>query len=97
MENRIKEVLKNKGISVGSLAEKVGITQPNMSNIINGKSNPSIETLEKIANVLEVSISELLETKTELYGVVLWKNKAYRIDNEMALKQLYNDYFAEKQ
>lgn len=61
MELRIKDVLKEKKVTVVSLAGMIGITQPNMSNIVNGKSTPSLETLEKIANALEVDITELFE------------------------------------
>ena len=61
MKLRIKEVLKKKGVTVVSLANSIGITQPNMSNIVNSKSTPSLETLEKIANVLEIDITELFE------------------------------------
>ena len=59
MELRIKDVLKEKKVTVVSLAGMIGITQPNMSNIVNGKSTPSLETLEKIASALEVDITEL--------------------------------------
>lgn len=58
MELRIKELAKAKGVSIVSLARMVGITQPNMSNLANGKATPSLETLEKIANALNVSISD---------------------------------------
>lgn len=61
MELRIKDVLKEKRVTVVSLAGMIGITQPNMSNIVNGKSTPSLETLEKIANALGIDITELFE------------------------------------
>lgn len=61
MELKIKEVLKSKGMKVSSLAESVGITRANMSNIVNGKSMPSLETLEKIASALELDITALFE------------------------------------
>ena len=61
MELRIKDVLKEKKVTVVSLAGMIGITQPNMSNIVNGKSMPSLETLEKIADALDVPITELFE------------------------------------
>lgn len=61
MKLRIKDVLKEKRVTAVSLAGMIGITQPNMSNIVNGKSTPSLETLEKIANALEVDIPELFE------------------------------------
>ena len=61
MELRIKEVIKEKKFTVVALASAIGITQPNMSNIVNGKSTPSLETLEKIATALSVNITELFD------------------------------------
>lgn len=59
MQLRIKEVSKSQGISITKLAELVGITQPNMSNIANGKTSPSLDLLERIAAALGVSVPEL--------------------------------------
>ena len=61
MKFRIKDISKNKGISGVELSAKVGITQQNMSGIINGKLTPSIKTLQKIATALNVPISELFD------------------------------------
>ena len=61
MQLRIKEVSKSQGVSITKLAELVGITQPNMSNIANGKTSPSLDLLERIAAALNVSVSELFE------------------------------------
>ena len=57
MELRIKEVIKEKGYSVKSLAEKMDINRVNLSNMING--NPTVETLGKIADALKVPVTEL--------------------------------------
>ena len=59
MNLRVKEVCKEKGVTVTSIAEHLGIKQESLSRAING--NPTIETLEKIANALNVPISELFE------------------------------------
>lgn len=59
MQLRIKEVSKSQGVSITKLAELVGITQPNMSNIANGKTSPSLDLLERIAAALGVSVPEL--------------------------------------
>lgn len=56
---RVKEVSKAQGVSITKLAELVGITQPNMSNIANGKTSPSLDLLERIASALGVSVPEL--------------------------------------
>lgn len=70
MEFRIKDLLKEKKMTVVSLAGVIGITQPNMSNIVNGKSTPSLETLEKIANALNVEVTELFaQSKKETTSV----------------------------
>ena len=61
MQLRIKEVLKEKKITVVSLANSVGMAQPSMSNIVNGKSTPSLETLDKIADAIGVLVTDLFE------------------------------------
>lgn len=61
MKLRIKEIAKEKKVSISALASMVGITQPNLSNIVNDKSKPSLETLEKIADALDVHITELFK------------------------------------
>lgn len=61
MELRIKEILKEKKITAISLAETVGMAQPSMSNIVNGKVMPSVETLEKVAVALGVPFTDLFE------------------------------------
>ena len=59
MTLRVKEVSKAQGVSITKLAELAGITQPNMSNIANGKTSPSLDLLERIAGALGVSVPEL--------------------------------------
>lgn len=54
---RIKEILKLRGMTMIDLAERLGINRVNLSSSING--NPTISSLEKIANILEVDLYEL--------------------------------------
>lgn len=62
---RIKEIAKRKKITGVELSQKVGITQQNMSNIINGKLRPSLDTLEKIASALDVPLRDLFDGEEE--------------------------------
>jgi len=64
MELRIKQILKDKGMTSVWLASKIEITQPNMSNIVSGKTKPSLDTLERIAIALNVPITDLFEQPT---------------------------------
>lgn len=90
MELRIKDVLKEKKVTVVSLAGMIGITQPNMSNIVNGKSSPSLETLEKIANALGVNITELFipSSSVGIIGVIRIGNINYNINSVLELSNL---------
>ena len=90
MKLRIKEVLKEKGLTSVWLASQIGITQPNMSNIVSCKTNPSLDTLERIAEALNVSIIELFEPESEFYGVVLYKGITYKVDGFEPFKRLLN-------
>ena len=41
---------KSSGLSQKQLSEKTGITQPDISKLENGNANPSIRTLQRLAN-----------------------------------------------
>lgn len=58
---RIKEILKEQNLTAKELAERVGISRENITNIINEKSKPAFDTLIKISEALDVPVSELFE------------------------------------
>lgn len=47
---RIRELMKVEGISQYALAKELGISQSTICNWLNGKKEPSIESLWKIAD-----------------------------------------------
>ena len=58
--NRIKEVLKEKGIKQIWLAEKLGKSYNMVNGYVQNRRQPSIEDLNKVANILEIDVKELL-------------------------------------
>ena len=56
---RLKEVLKEKGVTGKDLSEGVNVTTASISNIVNGNHFPKPELLKAIADYLEVDIREL--------------------------------------
>ncbi|MGG6230949.1 helix-turn-helix domain-containing protein [Tenacibaculum sp. SDUM215027] len=58
--NRIKEVLKDKGISQIWLAEKMDKSYPTINEYARNKRQPSLEDLYKIARILKIEVAELL-------------------------------------
>lgn len=87
-ELRIKEVCKEKGVKVMDLSTMIGVSQTNTSNIINGKVNPSLETLEKIASALNVRITELFEEPTNINGYIELDGTIYKVTSKDDLKKL---------
>lgn len=56
----LKTILSEKKKTSAWLANQVGLSKVAVSNILTGKSDPSVDTLVKIAKVLNVSVDELL-------------------------------------
>lgn len=63
MTLRILELCRRTGKTQTELAEMIGLSRVGLSKAING--NPTIATLEKIANALNVEIWELFTSSTE--------------------------------
>ncbi|MEK6697671.1 MAG: helix-turn-helix transcriptional regulator [Nitrospirota bacterium] len=56
---RIKHVRKTRGLSQEKLSEKVAMSSKYLSSIERGKENPTLDTFIKLAQALNVEISEL--------------------------------------
>lgn len=63
---RLDRVMSDRKISLNELAEKVGISNVNLSNLKNGKVKAiRFSTLEAICDVLDCQPGEILEFKRE--------------------------------
>lgn len=56
---RVKELLKQKGMTAKELAAKLGISEGALSQSIKDGANPNLQTISKIASALGVSVSDL--------------------------------------
>ena len=57
--NRIRELRVQTGLSQEKFAQKIGMDRTYFASVELGKRNISIVNIEKIANGLEISLSEL--------------------------------------
>lgn len=64
--NKIKLVLDKKGIKQKWLAEQLGKSFNMVNSYVQNRTQPSIETLYKIASILDVEIDELLYSKNDI-------------------------------
>lgn len=56
---RVKELRKIKGLTQEDFAERINIAPRNLSKIETGQTFPTVDNIEKIASVLNCSVSEL--------------------------------------
>lgn len=60
---RIKEICKEKSMTLKELAQRMGITYQTLFDIMNG--NPTLDTLNKIASALMVNITDLFSVPND--------------------------------
>lgn len=57
---RVRQIREKKGYSVQTLADKIGMKRPNLSRLEHGHHQPSLETLERIAEALDIPVIDLV-------------------------------------
>ena len=77
--NRIKEIRKSKGLSQREVAKRLNMAFSTYSNYENNNREPNFETLKRIADVLDVSIAQLV-------------NDEAVADEEMSLFHQFSEY-----
>lgn len=65
IRNRIKEFCRERGITQKDLADRLGITDVGLNKCLRG-GYPQLQTLERIAEVLEVEVWELLASEESI-------------------------------
>lgn len=64
VELRIKDVMRQKGVNTQKeLADRLGVSEANLSATL--RRTPSLDTLEKIADALDVEITELFAKRKQ--------------------------------
>lgn len=101
MELRIKEILKEKGLSIRDVADRMGMDASNLNSSLK-KGNPKLSTLVDIANAIGCDITELFKPNTETASapkggsqpLVLIDGEAYRLTKAKDVVKLpvYTDY-----
>ncbi len=86
MENNlslsVRMLCRKQGITMRQLADKMQIAPESLSRAING--NPTLSTIQSIAQNLNVEVSSLFETQlaqTDLTAIVVWRGKTLVTDN----------------
>jgi transcriptional regulator with XRE-family HTH domain len=92
MKYRIKELCKEKDITLEELAKAINTSQSSISRIITGNGNPTMETLKKIADALKVKLSDLFEKKeSDIIGFLRVHGYLKQVSSLEDLEQLVDD------
>ena len=88
MPLKIKEIIKSKGFSMQGVADKLGITRDTLTRTIYG--NPTVSTLEKIAQILDVQVADLFESgnQDELTALIDYKGQFYKANTVEELEKI---------
>jgi transcriptional regulator with XRE-family HTH domain len=57
----LKKIRTQKSITQSEIAKRLNVDRSFVSNLENGKTNPTLSTITKLAQVLKVSVNELLK------------------------------------
>lgn len=57
----LKKIRTQKNITQSEIAKQLNVNRSFVSNLENGKTNPTLSTITKLAQVLKVSANELLK------------------------------------
>ena len=84
----VKRIMKQKGITFETLAAKMGQTKGTLSASIGKDGNPTLKTLETIAQHLDCSVADFFAEDNAINGFVEYGGTVYRIRSVEDLKNL---------
>jgi transcriptional regulator with XRE-family HTH domain len=84
---------ESRGFSLGTLAEKAGISKTSLSKIEAGQGNPSLEILNRIANALDVPVGLLFgqENHPQLHVIRSGEGQVVISDSGLRVRPLFVD------
>lgn len=87
---RIKEVLRERGITQDEIAKRLGINRVSVSRLLNDKNDMRVSTAEKFAAAIGCKVGELFEEEKDMdfAAFVRYKGRHYNADTLEELKEI---------
>lgn len=84
---RVKDIIKEKGLTMQEVSDRIGIVRDTLTRQING--NPTVETLQRIADALEVTVPELFtsQSSSDFTALIDFKGELKRFNSVDELKR----------
>lgn len=91
-KTRIKNLMKQKGVTEYKLSKLSGLSQSTISNIFNRNTEPTIPTLEAICNGLGISMAQFFFDESSEMFVVLTKEQKAMFDKWLFLTSKQKEF-----
>lgn len=63
LPSRIRELRRNRGLTLGQVAELTGLSVAMLSQVERGQSDPSLESLRRLAEALQIPLFDLFRSE----------------------------------
>jgi len=77
---RIEQLREQAGLSVNQLAKRAGVGQASLSQVMNRKNKPSLDTLERLCDVFGITLAEFFAESPEQATMLRWQERIQRIE-----------------
>ena len=94
LADNVKRICKERGKQLKDLASDMGIDPASLTRALNG--NARLDTIEKIATALGVSMKSLFEPLDEVEGYIRIGELVYQFNSRIELESLINECLNKK-
>lgn len=88
----LQRLRKRKGLSQLTVSQNANISRTHLSQIENGESNPTLETLDSIGKALNIPFPILSFLSLDINSIPESKREGY-LEIEPAIKAMIEEYF----
>lgn len=86
LANNVRRLCKEQGKQMKDLASDMGIDPASLTRALNG--NARLDTIQKIATALDVSIKSLFEPLDDVEGFIRIRDKVYQFNSREEIENL---------
>ncbi len=86
--SKIRAIRKRKKITIAQMCEGTGLSKGFVSNVENNNTSPSINTLQTVANFLDVPLPYLLLEKKEHMRIVRKEERTFSSYNNLKIEHI---------
>lgn len=79
--DRIEQLREKAGLSVNQLAKRAGVGQASLSQVVNRKNKPSLDTLERLCDVFGITLAEFFSESPDQATMLRWQERIQRIEH----------------